>query len=83
MHVIKSATSVGDAHDGHDEWNLLVYTNKDAASAHESGVRLKNVGHECARALLIASQYVTEVTVQFGPFVMTTENEVLGPVMDF
>ena len=55
MHVIKSATSVGDAHDGHDEWNLLVSTNKDAASAHESGVRLKNVGHECARALLIAS----------------------------
>jgi len=33
--------------------------------------------------LLIASQYVTEVTVQFGPFVITTENEVLGPVMDF
>jgi len=59
------------------EYHTLVLS----AAANETGVELS--GEEGTEAVLIAGEPLEQTVVQYGPFVMTTKQEVQNTLMDY
>ncbi len=49
----------------------------------EAGVRISNAGGEKARLVLVAGEPLDQEVVQYGPFVMTSRNEIQQTLIDF
>lgn len=61
-----------------DSERMAVLANDGA-----QGVRLRAIGGEPARALIVSGQPLNEPIAQYGPFVMNTESEIRQAMTDF
>ena len=51
--------------------------------AGEGGVRISNAGSTPARMVLVAGEPLDQQVVQYGPFVMTSRNDIQQTLIDF
>ncbi|GAC72005.1 hypothetical protein PANT_6c00024 [Moesziomyces antarcticus T-34] len=61
-----------------EPFHTLVLTQRG-----EDGVRIRNAGEGKARLVLVAGEPLDQQVVQYGPFVMTSRNEIQQTLIDF
>lgn len=68
----------GDTAQIKDQYNTVVFSNKN----EQNGVALQAVSDNC-RLVLIAGEPLDQPVVQMGPFVMTSQQEIMQAIQDF
>lgn len=78
VYILKGAVSVGESGPVHDAFHTLVLSNADG----ETGVRL-TAATEDTSFVLIAGEPLDQTVFQYGPFVMTNQEEIQRTLMDY
>ncbi|KAF8845011.1 hypothetical protein BDN67DRAFT_962496 [Paxillus ammoniavirescens] len=76
IYIWKGAVSVGD--DGMDSFHTLVLSNDDG----EAGVQLR-AAKDDTQFILVAGEPLDQTVFQYGPFVMTTREEIQKTLIDY
>ncbi|KAG8728666.1 hypothetical protein FRC12_021585 [Ceratobasidium sp. 428] len=77
LYILKGSLKVNNS-ESHDHFHTLVLSSE----ASENGVTITSTSPD-ARAVLIAGQPLDQPVVQYGPFVMTTREEVQQTLRDY
>ncbi|KAJ7196134.1 RmlC-like cupin domain-containing protein [Mycena pura] len=78
IYILKGKLIVGGDAVPHDSFNTLVLS----ANASETGVRLRSASSD-AEFMLAAAEPIDEPIVQYGPFVMNTQEEIMQTFRDY
>lgn len=78
IYVLKGAVSVGESGPVNDAFHTLVLSNEDG----ETGVRITAATDDTQFAL-IAGEPLDQTVFQYGPFVMTNQEEIQKTLMDY
>ncbi|WVO14816.1 hypothetical protein L204_102455 [Cryptococcus depauperatus] len=82
IYVVTGKLQVGDDPKVHDKFNLLVLSNAES----ENGVKLSrpaDAGDEETRFVIVAGKPLDQSVVQYGPFVLNSQKQVMEAIMDF
>ncbi|KAG8719212.1 hypothetical protein FRC08_003366 [Ceratobasidium sp. 394] len=77
LYILKGSLKVNNS-ESHDHFHTLVLSSEDS----ENGVTITSTSPN-ARAVLIAGQPLDQTVFQYGPFVMTTREEVQQTLRDY
>ncbi|CAE7096409.1 unnamed protein product [Rhizoctonia solani] len=77
LYILKGSLKVNES-ESHEQFHTLVLSSEQS----ENGVAITSTSPD-ARAVLIAGEPLDQTVVQYGPFVMTTREEVQQTLMDY
>ncbi|KAI0341726.1 hypothetical protein BDW22DRAFT_1358575 [Trametopsis cervina] len=78
IYIWKGSVSVGDETLAHETFNTLVLS----ADSKETGVKL-TAGEDNTEFVLVAAEPLDQTIYQYGPFVMTTKEEIQKTLIDY
>lgn len=78
VYIWKGSVNVGESSLVYDTFNTLVLSNEDG----ETGVQL-TAGMDDTQFVLIAGEPLDQTVFQYGPFVMTNQEEIQKTLMDY
>ncbi|WVQ76275.1 hypothetical protein IAR50_005940 [Cryptococcus sp. DSM 104548] len=82
IYLVKGKLQIGDDKKQYDKFNLLVLSTEDG----QSGVRLTrsaDAGDEEVHAVLVAGKPLDQPIVQYGPFVVNSQQEARQAIFDY
>ena len=77
MYILKGSLAVGSSTTSYHAFNTLVLS----ANSTETGVLLKSLSPD-TELMLAAAEPIDEPIVQYGPFVMNTQEEIMETFRD-
>ncbi|KAF9785043.1 RmlC-like cupin domain-containing protein [Thelephora terrestris] len=77
-YVLKGRVKVGNEEKEHEEFHTLVFS----AEPDQTGVRLEGL-EDGTELVLISGEPLDQTVFQYGPFVMTTRDEIEKTIMDY
>ncbi|KAJ8594308.1 hypothetical protein M405DRAFT_784754 [Rhizopogon salebrosus TDB-379] len=78
VYIWKGSVNIGENNPNYDAFNTLVLSNEDG----ETGVQL-TAGKDDTQFVLIAGEPLDQTVFQYGPFVMTNQEEIQKTLMDY